>query len=160
MDHPIILIAFGLFVGVFSGVMGLGGGAVMIPIMVLAMGLSQTKAHGTSLAVMIPPVTIPAVIAYWRKGEVDFRLAAWMALGVACGTFFGGLIATSLPRETLKLIFGFVLVYIAGYTIFGRENLVRTLILAGLLVAVAGVMLAGTKVADERSDRGSPPLVQ
>lgn len=54
--------------GVFSGIMGLGGGAIMIPLMVLVLQFSQTKAHGLSLAVMIPPVTLPAVIAYFRNG--------------------------------------------------------------------------------------------
>src|SRR5687768_31122 len=56
--NPAYLILFGVVVGVFSGVMGLGGGAVMIPIMVLLLAMDQPTAHGTSLAVMIPPVTL------------------------------------------------------------------------------------------------------
>ena len=59
-QNPAVLIGFGVFVGVFSGLMGLGGGAVMIPIIVMLLGLEQTTAHGLSLAVMIPPVTLPA----------------------------------------------------------------------------------------------------
>ena len=58
--NPAFLILFGIVVGVFSGLMGLGGGSVMIPIMVLLLGMTQQQAHGTSLAVMIPPVTLPA----------------------------------------------------------------------------------------------------
>src|SRR5437762_6747459 len=123
MTHPAILILFGVIVGVFSGVMGLGGGSVMIPIMVLAFEMSQQQAHGTSLAVMIPPVTLPAVINYYRNGNVKVGMAGWMALGVLGGTFFGAWIANSLPKETLKLVFGFVLIYVAGYTVFGKEHL-------------------------------------
>jgi len=136
-SNPVFLICFGVIVGVFSGVMGLGGGSVMIPVMVLALSMTQQAAHGTSLAVMIPPVTLPAVIEYYRKGHVDLRVAGWMAIGVLMGTFFGAWIATSLPKEALKLVFGFILIYVAAYTVFGKEHLVRTLTLAGALVATA-----------------------
>ena len=137
LNHPMALIAFGVIVGIFSGVMGLGGGSVMIPIMVLLFSMTQQQAHGTSLAVMIPPVTLPAVFEYYRRGNVDFRMAGWMAIGVLLGTFFGALVANHLPKETLKLVFGFLLIYVAGYTIFGKEHIARTTVLAGLMVFVA-----------------------
>jgi uncharacterized protein len=135
--NPVMLIAFGILVGVFSGVMGLGGGSVMIPVMVLALAMSQQEAHGTSLAVMIPPVTLPAVIQYYRTGNVNLWVAGWMALGVLAGSFFGAWIATSLPKENLKLVFGFVLIYVAAYTVFGKEHLVRSISLAGALMLAA-----------------------
>jgi uncharacterized membrane protein YfcA len=146
-----LLIGFGIMVGVFSGVMGLGGGSVMIPLMVLALGLSQTEAHGTSLAVMIPPVTLPAVIEYYRKGNVNLSVAGWMAIGVLCGTFFGALIANSLPKDTLKLVFGFMLIYVAAYTIFGKEHLTRTLVLSCVLVIVGAGLLMVTRWMDRPS---------
>jgi uncharacterized membrane protein YfcA len=148
MNNPLILIAFGVVVGVFSGVMGLGGGSVMIPVMVLAFGMTQQQAHGTSLAVMIPPVALPAVIEYWRHGNVDIRVAAWMAGGVLLGTFFGALVANSIPKESLKLVFGFLLIYVAGYTIFGKEHLTRSVTLAGVLVLVAALLFGATKYYD------------
>src|ERR1041384_3109137 len=148
MNNPTLLIAFGILVGVFSGVMGLGGGSIMIPIMVLLFGLTQQEAHGTSLAVMIPPVTLPAVIEYYRNGNVKVGMAGWMAVGVLLGTFFGAYIANSLPRETLKLIFGFVLIYVAGYTIFGREHLLRSTTLAGALVVIAVAIFSLAKWYD------------
>jgi uncharacterized membrane protein YfcA len=135
--NPLLLVLFGVVVGVFSGVMGLGGGAIMIPIMVLVLAMDQQTAHGTSLAVMIPPVTLPAVLKYYREGKVDLQVAGWMALGVLGGTWFGAWIATSLPKEGLKLVFGFVLIYIAAYTVFGKEHLVRTLVLSATLVLFA-----------------------
>ena len=141
-SNPVLLILFGVVVGVFSGVMGLGGGSIMIPVMVLALSMTQQAAHGTSLAVMIPPVTLPAVIEYYRKGHVDLRVAGWMAVGVLMGTFFGAWIATSLPKEMLKLVFGFVLIYVASYTVFGKEHLTRTLTLSGALVLVAVAVYA------------------
>jgi uncharacterized protein len=116
--NPIWLIVIGVAVGIYSGIMGLGGGTIMIPILVLALGFGQHKAVATSLAVMIPPVTLPAVIRYWKDGHVDWQVAAWIAVGVLCGTPLGQMVAKHLSDTALKLVFGFVLVYIAGYTIF------------------------------------------
>ena len=148
--NPLVLVLFGVVVGVFSGVMGLGGGSIMIPVMVLAFAMTQQEAHGTSLAVMIPPVTLPAVIEYYRKGNVDLAMAGWMAVGVLAGSFFGAWIANSLPKEALKLVFGFLLIYVAAYTVFGKENLFRTLSLAGLLVLVAVSLYAATRWYDAK----------
>src|SRR5436190_21696176 len=103
--------------------MGLGGGSIMIPVMVLLYHMTQPEAHGTSLAVMIPPVTLPAVIEYYRNGNVKVGMAGWMAVGVLLGTFFGAYVANALPRETLELVFGFVLIYVAGYTVLGKGQL-------------------------------------
>ena len=163
MNHPLFLIAFGLVVGVFSGIMGLGGGSIMIPIMVLLMGMTQQQAHGTSLAVMVPPVALPAVIAYYMtrnpdgSRNVDLRVAAWMALGVVFGSYFGARVANALPKETLKLVFGFLLIYVAGYTIFGKEHLTRSVTLAGVLVLVAAVLFGITRYADRSSGPAPEP---
>jgi len=154
VNNLFLLIVFGIVVGVFSGVMGLGGGSIMIPIMVLAFGMTQQQAHGTSLAVMIPPVALPAVIEYWRHGNVDIRVAAWMAVGVLLGSFFGALVANSIPKESLKLVFGFLLIYVAGYTIFGKEHLSRSVTLAGVLVLVAALLFGGTRYYDRTRASG------
>ena len=168
MTNTLLLILFGIIVGVFSGVMGLGGGSVMIPVMVLAFGMTQQQAHGTSLAVMIPPVALPAVIEYWRHGNVDIRVAAWTAVGVLLGSFFGALVANSIPKESLKLVFGFLLIYVAGYTIFGKEHLGRSVTLAGVLVLVAAVLFGATRFFDrpavpqplpQSSPSDAPPAV-
>ena len=154
MNHPFLLIVFGVVVGVFSGVMGLGGGSVMIPIMVLVFGMTQQQAHGTSLAVMIPPVTLPAVLAYYLtrnpdgSRNVDLRVAAWMAVGVLFGSYFGARIANWLPKEGLKLVFGFLLIYVAGYTVFGKEHLARSVTLAAVLVLVAALLFGATRAYD------------
>ena len=161
MNTPLLLILVGLLVGVFSGVMGLGGGSIMIPIMVLLMGMTQQQAHGTSLAVMIPPVTLPAVVAYYMtrnpdgSRNVDVRIAAWVAVGVLFGSYFGARIANWLPKEALKLVFGFLLIYVAGYTVFGKEHLGRSVLLAGVLVVVAGLLFGATRMYDRAK---APPV--
>jgi uncharacterized membrane protein YfcA len=148
--NPLVLLAFGIVVGVFSGLMGLGGGAVMIPIMILLLGFEQAKAHGMSLMVMIPPVTLPAVIGYWRNGYLsprDLWTAGLIAAGVVCGSYFGAQLADYLHRnkDMLKLVFGFLLIYVAAYTAFswfGREHLLRTVLLSSATAAMAVALFA------------------
>ena len=143
MVNPATLIGVGIFVGIYSGIMGLGGGTVMIPVLVLLLGFTQHQAVGTSLAVMIPPVTLPAVIEFYRKGHVDLRIAIWIALGFGAGAFLGGFLANKLNDNALKLIFGFILIYVGGYTLLqtlGKEHLMRSMIVAGVLVIVAAAV--------------------
>jgi len=150
--NPLILLGTGVFVGLYGGIMGLGGGTIMIPIMVLLLGFTQHEAVGTSLAVMLPPITLPAVINYWRNGHVKLGTAAWIALGFIGGAIVGARIAQGLSDQTLKLIFGFVLVYVAGYTIFdtlGKEHLLRSILFAAVLVLVAAAFFAGTRYYDQ-----------
>ncbi|MGB7159370.1 MAG: sulfite exporter TauE/SafE family protein [Tepidisphaeraceae bacterium] len=156
MSHPLALIAFGVIVGIFSGVMGLGGGSVMIPVMVLGYHMTQPQAHGTSLAVMLPLVTLPAVIEYYRNGNVNVAMAAWMAAGFMMGSFFGAYAANLMPKETLKLVFGFLLIYVAAYTVFGKEHLGRTTLLSALLVVIAMGVFTATKWYDKT--RPSPAM--
>ena len=67
----IILVIIGCIAGLFSGLIGVGGGLIMIPLFVLFLGLSQHKAQGLSLAVMLPPVTILAAWNYHKEGAID-----------------------------------------------------------------------------------------
>ena len=140
MNHIALLIGIGIFTGIYSGLMGLGGGTVMIPLMVLVLGFTQHQAVGTSLAVMVPPITLPAVIQYWREGNVKVGTALWIALGLVCGMLVGQWIASGLSDRVLKLVFGFVLIYVAAYTIFltlGRELVLRAVIYSAILVAIS-----------------------
>lgn len=145
-----VLVLVGVMVGVFSGLMGLGGGSVMIPVMVLGFHLTQQKAHGTSLAVMCVPVVLPAVLKYWRHGNVDWRIALWMAAGFVLGSFFGALVANRISVGALKLLFGFLLIYVAGYTVFAGERVGRGVVVAGITVAFAVLLWAGMRWYDRR----------
>ena len=112
---------------------------------------------------MIPPVTLPAVAAYYLtrnpdgSRNVDIRMAAWMAFGVLLGSYFGAVIANWLPKETLKLVFGFLLIYVAGYTVFGKEHLARSVTLAGVLVVVAALLFGAARLYDRAAAAGAVP---
>jgi uncharacterized membrane protein YfcA len=80
-----------------------------------------------------------------------------MAAGVLLGSFFGAYVANSLPKETLKLVFGFLLIYVASYTVFGKEHLGRTTVLSGVLVVIAMGVFAATRWYDRSQATASAP---
>ncbi|MCS7032832.1 MAG: TSUP family transporter, partial [Phycisphaerae bacterium] len=154
--------AFGVVVGVFSGLMGLGGGSIMIPVMVLLMGFQQAKAHGMSLMVMCVPVMLPAVIAYFREGLLtrqDLWVAALIAAGFAGGSYFGAHLAFFINKYKggLQITFGLLLIYVAAYTALGKENIARSLALSLLITVLAAVVIFGGKLLEKRSPQTPTP---
>lgn len=109
----LILLAIGLSAGVFGGMVGLGGGVIMIPAMIFFLGLSVQTAQGTSLAVMIPPIGLLAVMNYYKAGQLNFKYAALIAIGFFIGGYFGSKIALSISPEKMKRIFAVALMLIA-----------------------------------------------
>jgi uncharacterized protein len=108
-----ILLLIGLAAGIFGGMVGLGGGVIMIPAMIYFMGMSQIEAQGTSLAVMLPPVGLFAVMNYYKSGHLNFKYALLIAVAFTIGGYFGSKIALNLPIAAVKKIFAFALIIIA-----------------------------------------------
>lgn len=106
-------IALGMLAGVFSGLVGIGGGIVLVPFLVYLFGLSQQAAQGTTLAMLILPVGILGAMEYYRHGFVDLKLVALLAVGFVVGSLFGAKLALILPTVMLKRIFGATLL-VAG----------------------------------------------
>ena len=115
----IILICIGLIAGVLSGLIGIGGGIIMVP-MLLLLGFSQQQAQGTSLAALLPPVTILAVLNYHKAGFIDWKYALIISAVFVIGGYFGSKIAIHVNQQTLKKIFGIILLIIAGKMIFSK----------------------------------------
>jgi len=103
------LVLLGVLAGVLSGLAGVGGGIIVVPALVLLFGFGQHMAQGTSLAVLIPPVGLLAMIQYYRRGEVDLRAAILIAAGLVIGAILGAKVALGLPQVTLKRLFGVIL---------------------------------------------------
>lgn len=117
-----ILILIGLFSGMLSGLIGVGGGVIIVPCLIYFLAFTQKMAQGTSLAVLTLPVVILGMLQYYKQGHVDFRLAFLVAIGFAIGSFFGGKLAVSLPDATLKKIFAVILILIATKILFFENN--------------------------------------
>jgi uncharacterized membrane protein YfcA len=112
--YQIILLAIiGLIAGIFSGSLGVGGAIIVIPALVFFLGLSQHQAQGTSLAFMIPPVTLLAVINYWKQGYVNWKFALILALMFFIGAYIGSTISVNIPEKILKKLFGALLLFVA-----------------------------------------------
>ena len=104
-----LYLLLGLITGTFSGLLGIGGAIIIIPILVLLFGLSQHTAQGTTLALMVPPIGLLAAWTYYRQGFVDLKIAGLICLGFFAGGLVGAKFATEIPDEILRKIFGFVL---------------------------------------------------
>jgi len=72
MDTITMILIIGIFAGMFSGFIGIGGGLIVVPCLVYFLGMSQHTAQGTSLAMMLPPIGAIAVYNYYKAGVVDF----------------------------------------------------------------------------------------
>ena len=116
----IITAIIGLFTGMLSGIMGIGGGIIMIPALIYVMHFNQHLAQGTTLAAMIPPIGILAAYDYYRSGYVNIPVALTLSLGFIIGGYFGGKIAVSLDSETLRRIFGIILFVMSLHIIFSK----------------------------------------
>jgi uncharacterized membrane protein YfcA len=106
-------IGLGLIVGIISGIVGIGGGAFLVPALVFFYGMSQIKAQGTSVATLLLPIGIFAFWEYYKAGHVDLKLAMFIAVGFAAGGWLGGLWAQHLSDVVLRRGFAVLLILIA-----------------------------------------------
>jgi uncharacterized membrane protein YfcA len=115
-----ILIIIGLLGGFLSGLMGVGGGIIMIPMLIFFLGFSQQQAQGTSLAVLAVPVTALAAYQYYKEGNIHWEYALIMAVCFVAGGFLGSKLAITLDQKTLQRIFGVVMLIISMKLIFTK----------------------------------------
>jgi hypothetical protein len=106
------LLAIGIGGGVLSGLLGVGGGIVMVPLLVLWAGYAQRDAHALSLGAIIP-ISVAGIATYGVAGEVRW----WEALGLAAGSIVGARVGADLlariDERLLKLVFGTFLLGVA-----------------------------------------------
>jgi uncharacterized membrane protein YfcA len=111
------LLMVGLVAGIASGLFGIGGGVLIVPGLVFLLGFSQHMATGTSLAILLPPVGIAAVLEYYHHGNVDLKAAFIVAAALLAGAWVGALLANHLKDAYLRLAFGIFVVGIGVYVI-------------------------------------------
>jgi len=96
-------------VGVFSGLFGVGGGVLLVPLLVLLHHFEQHRAQGTSLIALVPPTGLLAFLAYYRAGAVDVPTGLLIIPGVFLGGILGSRIAVRIPAARMRRIFAVVL---------------------------------------------------
>ena len=116
----IILIVIGLLAGILSGLVGVGGGILMIPLLIIFLGLTQHQAQGTALFAMLPPIGILAAMNYYKEGFVKWEYAVVIALTFVVGGYLGSKLAISLPAQTIRKVFGVIMLIGAIKLIFSK----------------------------------------
>jgi uncharacterized protein len=113
MNEIIPVLIVGILAGVLSGLIGIGGGIIIVPGLVLALGMTQHKAQGTSIAALLLPIGIFAAWEYYKAGNVDFKVAMILAVTIAVFAYFGAMLANHLSPLAMRRIFAGVLVVVA-----------------------------------------------
>jgi len=113
--------ALGLVVGVFAGLLGVGGGTILVPILVLAQGIDQHTAQGTSL-LMIIPVGLVGVWSYAKHRRLESEGLPWLLLGGAGGALAGSILAHRIQGPTLTRLFALFMLAVGIQMIFGRPR--------------------------------------
>ncbi len=113
-------VGLGLAVGIVSGLVGIGGGAFLIPGLMLFYGMSQKSAQGTSIATLLLPIGAFAFWSYYKAGHVDVKLAVLVAVGFALGGWIGGSWAQHLSDLVLRRGFAVLLAALAIKLLISR----------------------------------------
>ncbi len=116
----ILYLLLGLAAGALSGLVGIGGGTLIIPVLVFVLGMSQHQAQGTTLALMVPPIGILAAWTYYRQGYVDLKVAGLICIGFFLGGLLGARVAVRLPDGVLEKVFGVAMLIVALRMIVGK----------------------------------------
>jgi uncharacterized protein len=106
MTTLILYVLLGITAGALSGLIGIGGGVIIVPALVFVFGFSQHAAQETTLAQLVPPIGILGAWTYWKQGDLDIRIAAFICLGFLFGSLLGARVATQLPNLLLGRLFG------------------------------------------------------
>lgn len=110
MSITITAIIMGLVTGLLSGIMGVGGGVILVPMLAVILNLPQHLAQGVSMIVIIPTALV-GIIHFYKEKLIDFRVAGLLAAGAVTGSLFSSNIVQYVPGADLKRIFGAFVIY-------------------------------------------------
>ena len=112
MAEILILLAVGLIAGFFSGLVGIGGGIIIVPVLIYFLNMNQKMAQGTTLFMFLFPIGILGVYNYYKGGFVDMKTALIIGLTFVVGSYFGSKVVIGIDTKVVKQIFGAVLVLV------------------------------------------------
>mgnify|MGYP001604344293 CR=1 FL=1 len=118
--NELLSILIGLAAGISGGFFGIGGAIILVPALIYVFKFSQHLAQGTALAALLLPVGILAVIKYYKSGNVNIKVALFIAFGFIVGGVIGAVFAQAVPSSMLKKIFALMLLGISIYMFLGK----------------------------------------
>jgi uncharacterized membrane protein YfcA len=101
--------------GVASGMFGIGGAVLLVPLLGLLFSFSQHRAQGTSLVALIPPTGVLALMAYAKEGFVSWRTGLLLIPGVFLGGILGGFLAKKINPRRMRQVFAGILVLLGAW---------------------------------------------
>ena len=125
MGEIIVALGIGLAGGFAGGLLGVGGGAVYVPALVLLLNEPQHPAQGASLAAIVATAMV-AGLTHLRQGNVHLPTVAWVAPGAAVAAFGAAFLADALDAAVLRRLFAVVVLYFALTMIVGALRSERT----------------------------------
>ncbi len=112
MNQIIILLIVGAVAGYLSGLIGIGGGIVIVPVLVYFLAMDQKAAQGTTLFMFMLPIGFLGVYNYYKEGQLNYKYALIMAITFIVGSYFGSKTALALDTKVVKQIFGAMIILI------------------------------------------------
>ena len=109
----LMLASIGIFAGILSGFVGVGGGIIIVPGLVFLLGLTQHEAQGTSLFVLAMPVVWLGLMNYWKDGNVQWKYGLGAAVTFFVGAYFGSKLSLRLSPSLVKLLFGILMALVS-----------------------------------------------
>ena len=106
------------FCGVAAGMVGIGGGVLLVPLLSLLFAFPQHRAQGTSLIALIPPTGLLAFLAYWNAGYVNWRTGVLLIPGVFAGGILGGMLARQLNPRRMRQVFAILMFLLGAWQVF------------------------------------------
>ncbi|MCC6252909.1 MAG: sulfite exporter TauE/SafE family protein [Bacteroidia bacterium] len=120
MQQISLLLLIGICAGFLSGMVGIGGGIVIVPMLVYLLGFEQHTAQGTTLFMFLFPIGILGVLNYYNKGFVDMKAAAFICITFILGSYLGSKLALSIDKTAITRVFGFIFLLISLKMIFTK----------------------------------------
>lgn len=120
MNGIVILLIIGLIAGFLSGLIGIGGGIVIVPVLVYFLGFDQKTAQGTTLFMFLFPIGILGVYNYYKGGLLDYKTALIMAITFVVGSYLGSKTVIAMDTKLVKQLFGAFIILIGLKMLFGK----------------------------------------
>ena len=116
--NPLVLVGFGILVGIGAAFAGLGGGFLVVPVL-LFLGYTAQRAVGTSFLTILV-ISVSALFAHHRLANVDYRVGAILGVGGIAGAQIGARLVEHVSTAQFKRVFAVILVALAAYLFFKK----------------------------------------
>lgn len=116
----IVLLLVGLFAGIASGLVGIGGGIIIVPALVYFLSMTQHQAQGVSIGMLLMPVGFLAAYNYYKAGNLNFKYSLIIGLTFIAGAWIGSKISLTIDENVMRKIFGVFVLLMALKMIFSK----------------------------------------